>query len=63
MCQPLLPALDPIRMRDYIRGRYAHPERFDKIQRFAQKRWEHTKNLRHSRRWYGVIESVETRRK
>lgn len=50
------------RRRDTIRGRIEHPERFDKIKQYAQKRWDRSRNLRHSRRWLGVIESIDQRK-
>ena len=48
--------------RDNLRGRYLDPARFTRIKEYAQRRWDRTQNLRHSRRWYGIIESVESRR-
>jgi hypothetical protein len=47
-------------LRDMNRGRGW--ERFDKIKRYAQRRWKQTQNLRHSRRWIGILESIEKRK-
>lgn len=41
---------------------YKNIARLERIRQYAQKRWERTQNLRHSRRWLGIIESVDSRR-
>lgn len=53
--------LDPTRFRDYIRGRFAHPERFDRILHFAKQRWVRSRDLRQSRRWLQIIDAVKRR--
>ncbi len=41
--------------------RHTDPVRLNRIKQYAKKRWWNTKNLRHSRRWLGIIESVDSR--
>lgn len=47
-------------VRDLYRGR--DWKRFDRLERFAYKRWSATKDLRRARQWLCILDDIKARR-
>jgi hypothetical protein len=47
-------------VRDVHRGRHG-TDRFDRLRRYAERRWRLSRDLRHSHRWLGVLRKINRR--
>lgn len=48
-------------VRDCHRGRHSDPGRFFRLDDYAYKRWQKTRDLRHAGQWLKIMEAVKRR--